>query len=398
MNKEVKVGLLVVISGVILYLGFNFLKGKDFFSNSQNFFIQFDNIDGLTISNPVILNGYRVGRVDGIEILHDKDDSLLVSIAVGGDVIVNDKTYAKLASSDLLGGKSIMLHINNGTTVLESGAYIKGKKKESLTDVIKAEALPVISTASSLMTNLDSLTGNDNRDEIAKIIESFGKTSKYIEISTARLANILVQNQSNINQISKDLVTISGELGNTIKSLDPLVNNMTGFSDSLNHLEVNKTLDAANQSLLALKEMTNQLNSEEGTVGQLLNSSELSDNLNITLRDVDYLVTDMQANPKRYIQFSIIGGTSKNEKAIVKKMRPKKDAISGKVVVDLKRPAPPELVIKVYKKDRTVIEINPVGLGSKQISFDFPSELVPGEYNLKLDWDEGSESFPVTKI
>jgi len=386
MNKEIKVGLLVVISGVILYLGFNFLKGKDFFSSSQNFFIQFDNIEGLTISNPVILNGYRVGRVDGIEILHDKNDSLLVSIAVGGDVIVNNKTYAELASSDLLGGKSIMLHVNNGTTILESGAYITGKKQESLTDVIKAEALPVISTASSLMTNLDSLTSDGNRDEIAKIIESFGKTSKYIEISTARLANILVQNQSNINQISKDLVTISGELGNTIKSLDPLVNNMTGFSDSLNHLEVSKTLDAANQSLLALKEMTNQLNSEEGTVGQLLNSSELSDNLNITLRDVDYLVTDMQANPKRYIQFSIIGGTSKNEKA------------SGKVIVDLKRPAPPELVVKVYKKDRTVIEINPVGLGSKQISFDFPSELVPGEYNLKLDWDEGSESFPVTKI
>ena len=52
----------------------------------------------------------------------------------------------------------------------------------------------------------------------------------------------------------------------------------------------------------------------------------------------------------------------------------------------------------MYKKDRTVIEINPVGLGSKQINFDFPSELVPGEYNLKLDWDEGSESFPVNKI
>ena len=84
---------------------------------------------------------------------------------------------------------------------------------------------------------------------------------EFIEISTARLANILVQNQSNINQISKDLVTISGELSHTIKSLDPLVNNMTGFSDSLNHLEVSKTLDAANQSLLALKEMTNQLNS-----------------------------------------------------------------------------------------------------------------------------------------
>ncbi len=63
MSKEVKVGLLAAISLVVLYFGFHFLKGSDVFSRSNTYFVEYDNVEGLTPSNPVLLNGYPVGRV-----------------------------------------------------------------------------------------------------------------------------------------------------------------------------------------------------------------------------------------------------------------------------------------------------------------------------------------------
>ena len=94
-SKELKVGILAIVSMVILYMGFNFLKGIDFFSRSSVFYAVYDNIDGLTVSNPVIINGFTVGRVNGIRILHEKSNRILVELNVDSDIKVSKGTEAR---------------------------------------------------------------------------------------------------------------------------------------------------------------------------------------------------------------------------------------------------------------------------------------------------------------
>ena len=81
-SKEFKVGLLAVVSIAILYLGFNFLKGSDLFSPNNTYYAVYDNIDGLNVSNPVLINGFSVGRVSDIEILQQQGNTLLVSLDI----------------------------------------------------------------------------------------------------------------------------------------------------------------------------------------------------------------------------------------------------------------------------------------------------------------------------
>ena len=83
MSREFKVGLIALIAGVLLYYGFNFLKGNDFFSPTNKYYVLYDNVDGLNKSNPVIINGLAVGRVSKIQLLQDAQNLILVELVLG---------------------------------------------------------------------------------------------------------------------------------------------------------------------------------------------------------------------------------------------------------------------------------------------------------------------------
>ena len=123
-SQEVKVGLLVVVSLLMLYFGFNFLKGSDFFSSNNKYEVTFDNIDGLTPSNPVRINGLAIGQVKKIDILQDQGNKLLVTLELRKEIRVTQGTRAILADDGLLGGKMIHLAIKHGTPVLENGGTL----------------------------------------------------------------------------------------------------------------------------------------------------------------------------------------------------------------------------------------------------------------------------------
>src|SRR3546814_5084611 len=70
--KETKIGVLAAVAIAILIIGYNFLKGNNVFSDSQQFYAIYDRVDGLTESKPIYVNGFQVGRVARLELLPNK--------------------------------------------------------------------------------------------------------------------------------------------------------------------------------------------------------------------------------------------------------------------------------------------------------------------------------------
>ncbi len=106
-SKEFKVGLLAVVSITVLYFGFNFLKGIDIFEKTKNYYALYTNIDGLTISNPVVINGLSIGRVSTIEILQNKDNLVAVELSIDSKIVLKHGTIARLVNTDFLGSKAM---------------------------------------------------------------------------------------------------------------------------------------------------------------------------------------------------------------------------------------------------------------------------------------------------
>ena len=93
-TKEVRIALAAVVSIVLLFFGMNFLKGKSLFSNDNVYFAKFDNISGLTPSNPIFVNGYQVGTVKTIDFDYAHGGSVIVGFGTDRQLVIPAGTTA----------------------------------------------------------------------------------------------------------------------------------------------------------------------------------------------------------------------------------------------------------------------------------------------------------------
>ncbi len=299
-SKEVKVGILAVVSLVIFYLGINFLKGIDFFRPNNTYFAIYNDIDGLAVSNPVLINGLTVGRVGEIRIIQELGNKILVAIEVSDDILLGDSTVALLITNDFLGSKAINLEVGNVLNPKQDEDTLISRIDKSITEVIKDKAMPVVENINVSIAEANKLltTLADNRDKMNNIFESFERTSRNVELMAS-------ENRANINKITANLNQLTETLNHPENGIKPLMASLSHFADSLNHLELKQTVDQTNQAMLNLSAMLDNINQGQGTIGKLAKDDSLYTNLNRSVRDLDRLLNDVRENPKRYVNFSI---------------------------------------------------------------------------------------------
>lgn len=305
-SKEYKVGLLAVVALVILYFGVRFLKGSDFLSTTNTYYAIYDEIDGLTVSNQVLINGLSVGRVSDISIMQNNGNKLLVAMDVESDVILGDSTVALLFNSDLLGSKAISLHVANIASPLNDEDTLIGKIDEGFTAAIQETAMPIINNIDSAFSNINILLANlnSNNEAINSIFAKF-------DSAATGLQSLVHENRQNLTGILGDMNKVTATLADTEKGLEPFLLKMNSMADSLNDLELKQTVAEANQAMANLKSITEKINDGNGSLGKLMNNDSLYDNFNRSALDLDRLLIDIRENPNRYIHFSVFGRKDK---------------------------------------------------------------------------------------
>lgn len=314
-SKEFKVGLLAIVSTTILYFGFNFLKGIDLFKNTNMYYALYENIDGLTISNPVIINGLSVGRVSSIEILQQKRNLVSVEVSIESKIALKSGTIARLVNTDFLGSKAIELILNDsGNTVYNDGDTLKSDVDAGITEFLKQSAGPVADNIGTTITRinaiLESFQGNS---------EKINSTLANIEKMTENMSKNLPVMENKYYILMDNLNKNSQELNEVLIGLKPVLANAAQFTDSLKTLELSQTLDKTQLMLDNLNANLVNLKEGNGTMGKLIHDDSLYVYLSHTARDLDRLLIDFEANPGRYVQFSMFGKKDKTEKDKKKK-------------------------------------------------------------------------------
>jgi phospholipid/cholesterol/gamma-HCH transport system substrate-binding protein len=323
-SKEVKVGLLALISGVILYLGFNFLKGSDFFSPNNNYYVVYDNIGGLTESNTVMLNGWAVGRVKKIELLQNQGNKLRVTLDINKDVILTDSTAAVLASSSVLGGKAITLSIGSGNRVLQDEDTLIAATEKNLTEMINEKITPITENVDTALVNLNVLIR-----KFQAMSGNIDATLVNLRATSSTLNSTLTQNQRAIQGIANNLNTLSASMNDPQTGVRPLLGKFNSFADTLSQMQLAQTVERTNRSIDNLNKMLTQINQGQGSLGKLTKNDSLYNNLNQFAADLDALVVDLKANPKRYVSISVFGRKEKKPKE-EKPAKNEKDQVSSK--------------------------------------------------------------------
>jgi phospholipid/cholesterol/gamma-HCH transport system substrate-binding protein len=294
-SKEVSVGLFAAVAIALLYLGFYFLKGIDFFSSRAQYYAVYDNVDQLGVSNPVLVNGYAVGRVSKIKILQHKQNKVLVELDIDSHVKLGDSTKAIL-TSEILSGKYILLSIGPVTKPLKSGDTIRAEVAKGLFDVFTETAEPV---ADNLQTTLRKF--NTVIDNLAANTRQLDTIFMKLQRTPGLLNRTLVTANENIDELSQNFKSVAENLNGTLHDLQPTLNNFKTLSDSLKQLHLNETLVKIQLTLANVNETLAKLKKGDNTASKLLTEDKLYVNLNLLLLNMDSLVNHLDKNPKHFL-------------------------------------------------------------------------------------------------
>lgn len=297
LTKEIKIALVAIVGILIMYFGINFLKGMNLFSTNNAYYMTFDDIQGLGASTPIYADGYKVGIVDGLEYDYKENGPIKVKVDIIKDLRIPQGSKAEIVK-DLMGNLQVnLLLANNPRERVEPGGIIPGAVNGGMMDKA-ANLVPVVE---KMLPKLDSILTSVNAlladPALAASLHNVETITSNLTVSTREL-NTLV---AGLNK------QVPGMIGKANGVLD----NTNRLTANLASLDVQGTLNKVNQTLESAHQFTEKLNSNQGSLGLLMNDTKLYDNLTSTMSHADSLVIDLKAHPKRYVHFSVFGRKDK---------------------------------------------------------------------------------------
>lgn len=308
MSNELKVGLIALATIVAFIWLFNFLKGKNLFSPTYSYYVIYNEVNGLTETNPVEINGYRAGVVQTIEFIDDYSGRLLVKLSVDKDYTLPENTVAEITPASLIAGMKIRLIFGNGPGSYVHGDTIQGRVETSILKRAEDELIPLKDKISQLLLNLDSVLTGINDILSPEFTANVRKTMANLENTTSAVDKIVSDRDAGLPAMVADLSKFSSMLSENSEAMGNTIQNLKLISDSIAAADLYSTVLNLKATLEQTSELMEGLNQGKGTAGQVLTNDSLYVNLNSSIKSLDLLLQDLKANPKRYVRFSVFGG------------------------------------------------------------------------------------------
>lgn len=295
-NKELTIGLCVVLALLILFFGIDYLKGINVFKAANYYYVSYTNVNGLAISAPVTANGYKVGQVREMAYEYDNPGHVRVEVSLDKELRIPRGTKARLVT-DLLGTSSISLEMPAGATDNHNvGDKLIGEVATGMMDNVANDVLPGVA---SLMPKIDSLLTS-----ITKLVADPALTN-----SIRRLDNITANLESTTSQLSRSMASMPAVMTNAKSvtgNLDSISADLKVLSAELRDMPLDSTMQNVYATTASLRDMLDNLRSKDSSLGLLMNDPALYNNLNNAVGSLDSLLIDVKKNPKRYISIKLL--------------------------------------------------------------------------------------------
>jgi phospholipid/cholesterol/gamma-HCH transport system substrate-binding protein len=314
-SKELKVGLLVIAAIGLFYYGFNFLKGKNVFGEQTYVYAVYNHVDGLLEANPLLVNGFKVGQVSKISIR--PDNKIIVTFMLVEEIKIPKGAVARIFSSDLLGTKAVQVIVPDSMIVsgfIANGDTLRSENELDLKSAVNKEILPLklkaenlISSIDSVMTVVTQVLNANVRQSLILTFENLKNTIVSLNHTAYNLDTLVGTQKPRIASILDKIHSIAGNLEKNNDRISNILLNFNNISDSLAKANIKQAIENANLALTEANVLLTQINSGQGTLGKLVKSDSLYNQLAHAANDLDKLFKDLRINPERYVHLSIFG-------------------------------------------------------------------------------------------
>ena len=309
--KKIKVALMCISAIIIFWIGTNFLKGIDVFGKRTYYYAVFDNSGGLQESDPVSVNGYKVGKVTNVKLISTDPIRICAEILVTERISIPADSKFEVAPKDILGGTVVNIILGHSKQFAHNkdtlASYIVPQMTDGLNEM-KGQISNILASVDTIGLSLkDVLAKEGGAEDLKQILEN-------LESSTEHLNSILANNKDKVSRLMTDME----KFGSTLKEISPelteIVANIDQISDSLAKADIAATILNANRTIEEVKEVVSKINRGDGNLGKIANDENLYKNLEATTDNLNKLLIDLKANPKRYVHFSLFGRKDKEKK------------------------------------------------------------------------------------
>lgn len=305
LSREVKTAILVILGIIFFVFGFNYLKGKNLLDTTKTLYAEYDNVEGLTSSTPITINGLIVGKIIGIDFKDDNSGKLLVTMSVDTDFEFSKQSKAQVYENGLIGGKAVaIIPVYDNNNIAQSGDFLVPDTKPGLTELVNQRLTPLqekiekmMMSADSLLVNLNSVFDDETKNNLKGSIASLNTTMSSFKSTSATLNTLLKDNQSKLNTTLTNFESASG--------------NMNTITSSLAEADLSKTINELQGTIQKFDNVMASIENGEGSIGKLLKDEGLYNNLEGASKQMEQLLQDMKLNPKRYVHFSLFGKKAK---------------------------------------------------------------------------------------
>lgn len=306
-SHEVKVGGVALITIVAFILLYEFLKGTALFTSTDTYHIVYDNIAGLTESNPVEVNGYQAGVVQEVKLINDGSGLILVSLSVDKHFNIPEDTKAEITTATLIAGMKIVLHMGESTRMCSDHDTLSGYVATSIIDRLSQTISPLEDNITSIVTRLDSVVTALNTVFTPEMTGDIRSTMSNVSDVTAGLKEISDSRKDELMSAISDIQAFTAMLSANSSTLDSTLRNLGAISDAVAKADLATSLTSLRSSLTGLDTIVTGISRGEGSAGKLVTNDSLYTNLSNSLYSLDLLLRDMKDNPKKYVHFSLFG-------------------------------------------------------------------------------------------
>jgi phospholipid/cholesterol/gamma-HCH transport system substrate-binding protein len=318
-SNETKIGALTSIAIVLLILGFNFLKGKSFTNKNTHYYAVFTNIEGLSVGNPVVINGKQVGSVISTDGGKDMR-RIVVTVNMNQDVDIPDNSVGTITPS-ILGttgfeiklGSSNTFYKPEDTLITEGSTNLFGDALQKI-DPVLAEVTIAVKDMDAVLKSANSMFDPESKNNLKASLSNLNKMTASLAVSSASLQTLLNTQTGALAQSLDNVKKFTGGLASNNDKISDVMTNLQTTTSTLSKLDLQKTVNTLNNTIGQLQ---TDLGSNNGTLGKLLNDNALYNNLTATTNKLNLLLDDVRVHPKRYINISVFGSKDKTQPLMV---------------------------------------------------------------------------------
>jgi phospholipid/cholesterol/gamma-HCH transport system substrate-binding protein len=314
-RNEVVIGAVVIVILALVYFGVSFLKGVNIFSTQTRYYAIYEEIGGLEVSSPVIINGFKIGIVKSIELESNGSGRLVVEVVLNNaDVSVPKDSELKIYDSDFFGGKAIQIVLGDSSVMASTKDTLVAVVEKGLGETLKNEIDPIKQKSAEIFQHVDSVLSSLQRtlnssgaEGLPNLFSSLQRTMNNLESTSANLNLLIANNGGKVSEIIGNAQTLTNTLKANNDKIDQAIKNISQFTDTLSRIRLTTTLYKVDQAMGHFEEVMAKVNSGQGTLGKLVNNDSLHNELVSATHSLDLLLDDMRNHPKSYVGFSLFG-------------------------------------------------------------------------------------------